>query len=148
VILEKNTTTFFGGKQVEEIMFDVVASNVIGIIGMDVHASSEKDVSLEVFAKAGSYLVTRTIESGHSCQRMISTRSLSTETARLRFTSPFKEDEMLYSSGQFFTSAGANDVMTVPRGVRRDYPVGDSHPPVLRILACQHPSIQTLQPLL
>lgn len=34
-------------------MFDVVASNGLGIIGMDVHVAAEKEVLFEVFAKAG-----------------------------------------------------------------------------------------------
>ena len=34
MILEENTTTFFGGKQVDGLMFDVVASNVLRIIGV------------------------------------------------------------------------------------------------------------------
>ena len=85
-------------------MFDVVASNVLRIIGV----AAEKEVSLEVFAKAGRYLVTRTVESGDSCQRMISTRSLSTETARLRFT--FTEDKMRYFSGQLLYQSPRNAV--------------------------------------
>ena len=42
----------------------------------------------------------------------------------------FVEDKMRYSSGEFFTRAGAKDVMRVNRSVRmhRDYPLRDAYP--------------------
>ena len=52
MILEESTTIFSNGKQVAGIKFDLVASNGLKIIGV----AAEKDVSHEVFAKAGSYL--------------------------------------------------------------------------------------------
>ena len=51
-ILEEITTNFFGRKQIARIMFNDVASNGLRMIGMDVHMAAEKEVSVEVFAKA------------------------------------------------------------------------------------------------
>jgi predicted DNA repair protein MutK len=52
MILEETTTIFCDGKQVAGIVFDLAASNRLRIIGV----AAEKEVSLTVIAKAGSYL--------------------------------------------------------------------------------------------
>ena len=96
---------------------------------MDVHMAAEKEVSLEA-------LVTRTVESGDSYHRMLSTRSLSIETAKLRLTSPLRRTAYVGTPAtRFFYPAQAQtmpcrkpDVMPVTRGVGRDYPFGDAFP--------------------
>ena len=130
-ILEEITTNFFGRKQIARIMFNDVASNGLRMIGMDVHMAAEKEVSVEVFAKAWRYdcreFSSRTPHKWRKEQSRAETRA--SEWFQPGLWPPKQPScDLRYPSGQFFTSPGANDVMSVTRGVGRNYPFGDAYP--------------------
>jgi M6 family metalloprotease-like protein len=139
------TTDFFGGNQAAGVIFDVVASKAMRIVGMEVHVASKKVVSLEVYIKSGSYAgyenrrdswnrVANTTVMGQGIgeRSVVPANAFNPVTvdrnATVAFYVTFKESEMRYSSGGDFTNAASNDDMIVTRGIGRDYPFGNMYP--------------------